>query len=207
MRLDLAERLRCPRAHESTPLIVVALRVEDRALRSGVAGCAVCHLEARIAMGEVRFPDADASAPRASLVATPERVQRTAALLGLDEPGGTVLLSGRYASLAVPLAAEYGVLAVIVGGAELPPGPGGSVVVVHAPAGAVPFTDHTFRAAAVDAAIDDAVRTLMVGGRLLAPLPLALPAAIKELARDEEEWVAVREAGVSRVELKRSRGT
>lgn len=202
MRLDLAERLRCPRAHEPTPLVVVALRVEDRALRSGVAGCPVCHLEARIEMGEVRFPDADPSAPRASLAATPGRVQRTAALLGLDEPGGTVLLTGRYASLADPLAAEYGVLAVIVGGAELPR-PSGSVVAVHAPTDAVPFTDHTFRAAAVDPAIDDAVRTLMVGGRLLAPLPCALPAELKELARDEEEWLAEREAGLSRVELKR----
>lgn len=219
MRLDLAERLRCPRPHAATPLIVVAEQVEDRELVAGVAGCPVCHLEARIDAEGVWFPEAlgrlpDRSAAEQDMMRAPvgdEDLQRTAALLGLAEPGGTVLLTGRYARFAERLAHEFDVAIVIVGapphGVAAGAGVYAGVYAVHLGGDAVPFTDHTFRAAALDAvASEDAIRTVAVGGRILGAWPLARPATVKELARDEREWVGEREAPVRTVSIGRAKG-
>ncbi len=64
---------------------------------------------------------------------------------------------------------------------------------------ALPFTDGTFRGAALDAALPmalvaDAPRTVAVRGRLLAAVAVPPPAGLRELARDDREWVAAREA-------------
>lgn len=204
MRLELAERLRCPAGHVPTPLIVVARRVVDCELISGVAGCPVCTLEARVEAGVIEFPApyaivvaADASeaagpvgAPDAERAAPEDAIERAAALLGLAEPGGAVLLAGRYGVLAAALRDRLDVV----------------TAVLRTP-GAVPFTDATFRAAALDlpgAPLDDAVRAVTVGGRVVAPAAAALPAALRELARDAIEWVAEREATSPVVSLGRA---
>jgi hypothetical protein len=217
MRLELAERLMCPRDHAPAPLIVVALRVEGRELHDGVAGCPECHLEARITRGAVIFPPrppADARGPARPhaaadatadlrLAATGERVERTAALLGLAEPGGSILLTGRYAALGAPLADRHGVTAVTVGSVAGAATPRGDVVAVHLAEGRIPFTDHTFRAAALEPPSADAVRTLAIGARLLAPAPHAALPGTRELARDPEEWLAERLAAAPIVQLGR----
>lgn len=197
MRIELAERLRCPAAHAPTPLVLVAREVDERELIAGFAGCMTCHLEARIERGALRIDgppavtvaaDVDVDAPM-----TPTReddVERAAALLGLAEPGGAVLLAGRYAALARPLRERFEVMTAAI-----------------ATQGAAPFTDLTFRGAAVDlpgVPLDDVVRTVAVGGRLVAPCTAPLPAHLRELARDDREWVAEREAGGPIVTLGRA---
>ena len=200
MRLDLAERLRCPNDHAPTPLIVVASRVVDRDLIAGIAGCLTCHLEARVEDGVVRFTaphDIEVSTAGMEGAASDEDVARTAALLGLSEPGGIVLLIGRYAEMASALQERFDVATVSVKSN-----------------GAIPFADQSFRAAAVDAGhaddkgkerrlLGEAARTLSVGGRCLTPHTLHLPPAVKELARDDREVVAekqmeARMIGISR---------
>lgn len=206
MRLDLSERLVCPHPHESSPLVVVAQRVDGRELLEGFAGCPVCRLEARIVGGDVRFAlTGRVSSPDASLTlaASPERIDRTLALLGLAEPGGAVLVSGRYAPLAAALAARGGTAMIVAEGAS--PVPRLDGVAAFDGAGAiVPFAAQTFRAAALDPPLADAVRTLAAAGRLLAPSAHPLPSGLRELARDDEEWVAERELVVP-VELRRAR--
>lgn len=220
MRLNLADRLHCPRAHAPSPLVVVARQVDDRELVAGFAGCPVCDLEARIADGVVRFPageregSGEARTPSAPVVSD-EDFTRLAALLGLDEPGGTVLLTGSYARFATRLAAELELAVVIVGPPTLDTSrsmPGVSLVELAEPA--IPFSDHTFRAAALDASgtpehvramIADAVRTVAIGGRVLGMEALPLPDDVKELARDEREWVGQRERAAMRVTLGRAR--
>ena len=195
MQLELAERLRCPRAHAATPLIIVASRTSDRELVTGVAGCMTCHLEASVSEGDVVFPGATESAAAPSAHA-PE-LERVIALLGLAEPGGAVLLTGRYAALAGEVAAAGDVHVVV---RNLSPVRSVGVSAVHLAEPVVPFSDHTFRAAALDDTTElpvllDAVRALQVGGRLLGALPLERPFGIRELARDATEWVGEREAG------------
>lgn len=225
MRLELAERLRCPAAHTPTPLIVVAERTVDRELTTALLGCPVCRLEARIVAGDVRFdappvkrPDsADrATNPHAhpSAVPAPD-LERVVALLGLSEPGGAVLLTGRYATLARSLSAHSEVSVVVmhaatdtafVDGASAVEG--SAVATVHGSPSSVPFTDGTFRGVALDAGLPasfsaDAVRTTAIGGRVLAAAAVPAPTGLKELARDDSEWVAARESSGTIVELKR----
>lgn len=238
MRLDLADRLRCPRAHAPSPLVVVARQVDDRELVAGFAGCPVCDLEARIVDRVVRFPRderqvagesrlsttflttdngvAEGSTQRATDVASGhDDFTRLAALLGLDEPGGTVLLTGSYARFAARLATELELAVVIVGPPTLDTSHGmPAVSLVELAEPAIPFSDHTFRAAALDASgtpehvralMTDAVRTVAIGGRVLAMEALPLPDDVKELARDEREWVGQRERAAMRVTLGRAR--
>src|SRR5690606_15972964 len=128
----------------------------------GFAKCMTCHLEARIAQGIVRIGaphdvaiagDAIDATTRAT--ATENAIERAAALLGLAEPGGAVLLAGRYAALATPLRERFDVMTAVI-----------------TTSGPVPFADATFRGAVLDLpgiALDDAIRTVVAGGRLVAP--------------------------------------
>jgi len=196
VQLEIAERLRCPRAHAATPLIIIAQRTVERELVTGVAGCMVCHLEADVRDGDVFFPGAVAASPLAE-EATPDALDRLVALLGLAEPGGAVLLTGRYAALAAAVASMVDVHVVVL---NATPVRSEGVSAVHLPEPAVPFSDNTFRGAALDAdtsmpVLLDTVRALQVGGRLLVALPLERPFGIRELARDATEWVGEREAG------------
>lgn len=203
MRLEIAERLRCPRLHTPTALVLVAERVVERELVAGVAGCPVCLNEARIRNGDVWFAGATEphdkvkEATTVDARAEREALDRLIALLMLGEPGGAVLLTGAYARFASPLAAELDV-AVVVMEAESVMGP--AVCAVHLSEFAVPFSDGTFRAAALDRSLSDelaadAVRATAVGGRVVGALALALPPHVSEVARDQREWLAEREAG------------
>lgn len=209
MRLELTERLRCPVPHAPTPLIVVASETRDRDLVRGVAGCPVCRLEVPIREGHVRFDlaaaerDAPAAMPPVIPRDAPPDVERTIALLGLDTPEGAVPLTGIYASIAGPLAAATGVVAVVLSATPADAVAGASatapVSAVTGALAALPFTDGTFRGAALDAALPmalvaDAPRTVAVRGRLLAAVAVPPPAGLRELARDDREWVAAREA-------------
>ena len=218
MRLELAERLRCPAAHTPTPLIVVAERTVDRELITAMLGCPVCHLEARIVDGDVRFdalavdrPAVDRPALDRPAAPAPE-LERVVALLGLSEPGGAVLLTGRYAALAAPLSALAEVSVVIMhglGGTAVVEGATvATVATVHGSPSSVPFTDGTFRAVALDAGLPasfgaDVVRATAIAGRVLAAAAVPAPTGLKELARDDTEWVAARESSGTIVELKR----
>lgn len=215
MRLELAERLRCPRPHAPTPLVVVASQVVERDLRRGEAGCPVCRYEARIVDGDLvdggpRTP-ADAR-PRAaaSPTASPteaRELERLVALLGLAEPGGAVLLTGGYAALANDLASRCDV-AVITDSPRASRPLEDPVAAVLGFTEAMPFTDGTFRAAALAAGTPpalatDQVRCVATGGRVVAPASVDRPAGLRELARDAQEWVAETEARPRVVELKR----
>lgn len=201
MRLEIAERMRCPRPHAPTPLIIVALEKADRELVRGVGGCPACHLEMRVEGGDALFPGAapdpawrPADASRADDAAA---LVRLVALLGVAEPGGAVLLTGRYSALAGALAAQCDV-AVVVLNADSPSGAGVSRAYVAEPS--VPFSDGTFRAAAVDRTVPaptalDVVRAVAAGGRVLGAAAVPLPPGLRELARDGAEWVAERERG------------
>lgn len=213
MRLELAERLVCPRDHAPMPLIIVAQRVVGRDLHQGFAGCAECHLEARITQGLVEFPEpaavvsVAAASPIASapLAPTPERIERTAALLGLAEPGGTILLTGRYTALADRLTEEFELIAVIPATAATDasaPTSDRIVRIQHAAAHAV-FSAQSFRAAALEEPTSEALRSLAVGARLLAPAATPTLPDTRELARDEEEWLAERSAPTPIIQLGR----
>jgi len=96
-----------------------------------------------------------------------------------------------------------------------PPGEGHrrglAVAAVRGVPGAVPFTDATFRGAALGASLPsalvaDAVRCVMAGGRVVGAAALPLPDGVRELARDDAEWVGERAAPTPIVTLGRRGG-
>ena len=206
MRLDLAERLRCPRSHASTPLIVVADEVTGRDLRRGVSGCPVCQLEARIDAGDVWF-GADHDDDHGEPADLEGALDRLIALCGLAEPGGAVLLTGRYGRLAERLTVAAGVSVVLIHPRSPHVGTD-EVSTVHGERAQVTFIDQTFRAAALDAGfpesfIADVARSVQVGGRIVAAASVVPPEGVSELARDAAEWVGARERAAVVVELGR----
>lgn len=206
MRLELAERLRCPNPHAPTPLVVVSRRKRDRELLEGFAGCPVCQLEVPIVEGHVRF-SGNAPSSTAPEAGTATDLDRLVALLGLGEPEGTVLLTGRYGLVAEALAEATGVSVVLMHAARVSPASELVSAVLGAPP-RVPFTDMTFRGAALDKATPialaaDAVRAVAMGGRVVGAASLAVAAGLRELARDDHEWVAAREGSGAIVELSR----
>ena len=120
---------------------------------------------------------------------------RAAALLGLDDAGGVVLLGGRCGELAAALEALSPARALLLNpGPGVPVGAGFSAIRTD---GAVPLAVGSVRGALVDETatrreiLEGIVRALRPSGRLVAPAATPLPLGVRELARDAREWVAV----------------
>lgn len=193
MRLELAERLVCPAGHATTPLIVVADETVERDLVRGTAGCMTCHREGTFAGGSLSLGDerrmAASTAP--ILEPTEDLVFRLTALLALGDPGQPVLLGDTFQRVAPMLAERFDAAVAVLDAWGASPRGVGHVV---GAGDRVPFADGTFAAAALDshlteAALTDAVRCVRVGGRVLGDVHTAVPARVRELARDAQHWV------------------
>lgn len=198
MFIEIVDAFRCTRPHELTWLVASADRLEDRDIIAGELGCPVCGARYPIVDGVADFRDA-AAKTTAPLPARPpadasDRAVRAAALLGLTEPGGLVVLAGSWGDLAHDVAAlveQVHVLAVDPS-AHVSSGYGVSV----ARAGdMLPLRPDTVRGVCLDASharmtfIESAVAALRPSGRLLAPAAAPLPAGIIERARDAHDWL------------------
>jgi hypothetical protein len=197
MRLDLAERLRCPRPHAPTPLIVLASEVTGRNLVRGTAGCVTCRLEGRFVGGDLYIGDATVRCGGVSVTIAPRDaalLDRLQALLGLSEPGGVVMLLGAYAGHSIALTERVEV----------------TVVSLDGTLDQLPFTDGTLRATALERSFPahlaaDLARCLSAGGRIVGAADVPLLPGIRELARDEREWVGERDSTSGIVGLQRRR--
>ena len=163
----------------------------------GELGCHVCESHYPIRDGVADFGSWEkervsvpASAPPADSAA-----MRLAALLGLTEPGGIVLLVGDSGSLAHPLAMMVGDTQLLVVNPVERIGIADNVSALTTSA-ALPLANASCRGAAVDALhatpgfLDELTRVLRSGARLIAPASVPLPVGVTELARDHQEWVA-----------------
>lgn len=198
MFIEVVDAFRCPRPHELTWLVASADRLEDRDILTGELGCPVCGARYPITNGVADFrPDgARLPAPAASAAPAelPERAIRAAALLGLMEPGGLVVLAGAWGDAAHEVAAlveGIHMLAVDpLGGVSS----GFGVSVARAP-GTLPMRPESVRAVALDDAhaaapfLESSVAALKPSGRLLVPAGASLPAGIVERARDAHDWL------------------
>jgi uncharacterized protein YbaR (Trm112 family) len=204
MLRDLLDSLRCPRPHAESWLVAMVHRADGPFLIEADLACPVCGAEFRVIDGEAHF-DAASRAPRNDAL----DAGRTAALLGVTEGHLPVLLAGSYAGTAAALAD-------VVPTTQLWLNPPSSLPAPVAPCSTLvagvrlPLGVETIAAAAVDHAhatpvmLESIVRAVRMGGRILAPATVPVPAGLKELARDDAEWVAevtVRASGL--VELRR----
>lgn len=199
MFIELVDALRCPVPHEESWLVASATRMEFRHIVDGTLGCPVCRAEYPVSRGVVDFRRASPRALPPEAPPDEAEATRLAALLDLTDSAGFAVLLGPWTVHAPLLRALVETPLVIVDPPEGTEGePGISVIRCDA---ALPLADGAARGIAVDAGPPDriasAVRATRTRGRLVLPAGVALPAGVRELARDATLVVAEREAAAS----------
>jgi hypothetical protein len=191
------DSLRCVRPLEASWLFARADELEARHIVQGELGCPIC--EARYAIRDGVADFSDGASARASSGPPAQDAQalalRAAALLGLTDPGGMVVLAGDWSAGAdAMLEFVQGVQLL-----ALDPAPAlrrGGALSLALISGVLPLAAASARGIALDAAhatpslVAGAARALMPGGRLIAPASTLVPESLQELARDDEHWVA-----------------
>lgn len=199
MFIEVVDAFCCPRPHELTWLVASADRLDDRDIVTGELGCPVCGARYPIVDGVADFRSGGAThspargaAPAPSDVS--DRALRAAAVLGLTEPGGLVVLAGAWADGAHEVAAlteGIHVLAIDPLGIVA----SGFGVSVARASDTLPMRPESVRAIALDDAhaarpfVETSVAALRPAGRLLAPAGATVPAGIVERARDARDWL------------------
>jgi uncharacterized protein YbaR (Trm112 family) len=201
MFIELVDALRCPVPHEESWLVASADRMEARHIVEGTLGCPVCRAEYPIRRGVVDFRRAASRALPPRTPADPEQAMRLAAFLHLADGTGFAVLVGARAAHAALVRAQVETPLVLVDPPEEVEGePGISVLRCD---GELPLAIGTARGVAIDGGsperVASAVRATRVSGRVVAPASTPLPEGVRELARDDTDWVAEREPVASPV--------
>jgi len=201
MHRDLLDALRCPAPHEESWLVAMVHRAEGPVLHDVDLACPHCQREftVRDRVADFRVDVAAESPPRNVLQAHAPDALRLAALLGLspdEQPAARpVLLAGVYASASRALSEVTRVPQVLVNASEPPEHVRLEAVSVLRVGHALPLGVATLDAAALDTAhanatfVASVVRAIRAKGRLVAPVHLPVPEGVRELARDDCEWV------------------
>jgi uncharacterized protein YbaR (Trm112 family) len=212
MHILLTDILTCPRCGPEFGLILLADRIDERRVVEGRLGCANCREQYPVRGGtlDVRLPGfvppAENDVSAAGGVDAQEAAVRLAALLGLADAQGTVLVAG-------PGAAVAGGMAALVPGVQVvaltaAPGDAAGAPGVSPMVGAVvplPFRGGKLRGVALtgggdEAALREGLRVLAPGARLVVEhAALGTAAALQALGAqvmlDQEGVVVARAVG------------
>ena len=196
MFIELIDTLRCPVPHDESWLVAAATRVDARHIVEGTLGCPVCKAEYPIHDGVADFRRGGAAPLPAPSVPDAELGMRVAAMLDLADSQGFAVLLGAWGSHATELSGIVETPLMLV---DPPDGivgaPGISVLRCD---GQIPLAAGAARAVAIDAGdlarVAGSVRVARTKARILAPVSVALPDGVRELARDAVVWVGEREA-------------
>lgn len=220
MYLPLTDLLTCPGCGPEVGLILLADRIEDRRVLEGALGCPRCQERFPVTGGfadlrreRTQRGGESGSAgtellPRSSLAdaggeAGREEAIRVAALLGIMEGAGYILLVGPGVVAAPALAALLDGLEVVAIDPSVVAWPEERGVSRLGAAGALPLYDRSMRGVALSGAgaeslLEEAARVLAPGGRLLlepasaAAVARAEAAGLQVRAREGEVLVALR---------------
>lgn len=197
MLLALTDHIHCTGDHAETWLVAQADAVQDGRMAEGTLGCPVCHAERVVRGGVVWWSGAPTPTPadvRPDM--TGEALVRAGALLALADSRQPYVLCGAAGLAGNGLAAFADAPLVLLDPPDDRAAPFATIV---RGAPAVPFAARSVRGVLLDGAwaadparMASAVGALVPGGRLVAPAAAALPAGVRELARDVGEWVAER---------------
>ena len=185
--LTLVDSLRCPAHDEESSLVLSVEEWAGPRVAEGLLGCPLCHARYRIHLGAIDFGPGPEAVRHADAEVDPFRL---AAQLGLTEPGGIILLAGRYANVHEDLAGFVEATFVLVDAAAT----SSPMAVNFSVSERWPFTDRALRGAAIDdrraASIqNDLVRCVRSGGRIVMPAAIAAPNGLTVIARDDRELV------------------
>lgn len=199
MFIELIDALRCPVQHEESWLVAAAARIEQRHIVHGTLGCPVCSAEYPVRDGVVDFRSGVGDAAPSQPAAPGEPAMRLAAMLDLTDALGFAVLLGSWGTCATELSTIVETPLILIDPpADIIGAPGISVLRTD---GHLPLASGAARAMAMDhvsvVLAASAVRATRTKGRVVAPVSLALPDGVRELARDQVLWVAEREAVAS----------
>lgn len=203
MLLSLVDIVRCPAPHEESALVLSVESWQEQRIWTGTLGCPICHGRYEIREGVVHFGSSEA----ASNDEPGEDVDafRLAAQLGLTEPGGVILLMGRYATAHQELVESADVTCILLEAGRSR----AQLAVNFTGVRRLPLADGVLRGAAMDTdgaiGFADVARCLRPRGRLVMPSSGSAPEGTKVLAEDAEETVAEVADQVTRVTLTRTR--
>lgn len=171
MDVSLTDLLTCPRCGPTYGLVLLPEEVRERRVVTGVLGCPNCRERYAVEGGVADFGGAAEEAGGVEEAAgAPDRegAVRLAALLGLTEAGGTVLLTGpaaAYSALLGEVVPEVAVIAVGGGGS------GGGGVSWLRVGGSFPFRSGSLRGVALTGGwagvLEEGARLLAPAGRLV----------------------------------------
>ena len=179
--------------------MLASRRIDGRDVMEGVLGCPICSAEYPITDGAVRFA-ADSRSRTRTAPSTDEDALRLAALLDLATPRGYAIITGAPGSAAPQLRALTDVQLLLVNPPpDIEMGSGVSGLIINGDWTTLPLAASTARAIALDdgttpAQLLAALRVVRPSGRVLAPVALAIPDGVSELARDDRQWLAERRA-------------
>jgi uncharacterized protein YbaR (Trm112 family) len=206
MHILLTDLLTCPRCGPEFGLVLLAERVEERRVREGRLGCPNCREQypVRAGVADLRLPGAPAADATAVWpTEDADEAVRLAALLGLAEASGTVLLAGAAAAQAGAMAALLGQVEVVAWLAVPPDVPLPPRVNVLLGGERLPFRDRALRGVASSAHAlppGEALRVVQPGGRLVVRAAAEGAAAALEqlgaqLLLDQDDSVVARAVG------------
>lgn len=172
----LSDRLSCPRCGPGFGLVLLAHRVRERRVLEGELGCSNCRdrYPVRAGFADLRAPPREELAPGDGAPDPGDREEgfRLAALLGVKEGPGRLLLAGPAGRLAPPLVALVEGIEVVTLDPRLrewEEAPGITRMVARP---GIPFQDGALRGAALSGEegaelVDEAARTVAPGGRVV----------------------------------------
>lgn len=176
MHLLLTDRLACPRCGPAFGLILLSDRMEDRRVLEGALGCPNCRERYPVRGGaaDLRPPPRGPAPVAAPSPASPDagETMRLAAMLGITEGPAHVLAAGdalHHAPALSRLVPELEVLVVEPPGIAWEESPGVTRMYVG---DVLPLQSRSLRGVvlggdAVDALLDEGIRVLASGGRLV----------------------------------------
>ena len=175
MHLLLTDRLTCPSCGPSFGLVLLMDRMEDRRVLEGSLGCFNCRESYPIVDGfcDLRPPPRD---PLPCVEAPPadpdvEESIRLAALLGLVEGGGSILLLGPTTRYAAPLVGMVEGIEVVAASREPTAIPESTEVNRMAVSGVLPFKSGVLRGVALtggeEGFLEEVVRVTAPVGRIV----------------------------------------
>jgi hypothetical protein len=206
--IALIDHLRCIQDHDDSALVAVVDTATDGRIVEGALGCPLCGSRQEIRAGvaywnppALNHPATPSSVPDARA----DEFMRLGALMGYAEGRGPFLLCGSAGLSATGLLGLAEAPIILM---EPPDDRAARFASIIRGAGSVPLVGVVRGIALGDRPCTEkftasCVVALAPGGRLVAPADAAVPEGIREIARDDREWVGEREVRSATVPLTR----
>lgn len=197
MYIELIDLLRCPRIHDESWLVAAFSKMDGRFVIEGKLGCPVCSASFPIANGIADLRDSLDVAAANPYTRSDEDddalAMRVAAMLGLTRAGSVAVLSSMPGSIA-GLVSEMASVRV-VGTNSLTPAIEQENIAMIRSSVRLPFASGSIDAVMLGSTaqnedVEEAVRILKTGGRLVVTADSPLRGNLKDFARDDRYIVA-----------------